>query len=65
MYNFLTMYPDSTLGIYFSQLHHTRSDSPASAWNREALRSLASLWPRVTLSPVSGRVLAFSSGQLC
>ncbi|XP_020025015.2 LOW QUALITY PROTEIN: putative C-_U-editing enzyme APOBEC-4 [Castor canadensis] len=54
MYNFLTMYPDSTLGIYFSQLHHTGSDSPASAWNREALRSLASLWPRVTLSPVSG-----------
>ncbi|KAM6217288.1 putative C-_U-editing enzyme APOBEC-4 [Rhynchocyon petersi] len=54
MYNFLMMYPDVTLSIYFSQLYHTETDFPASAWNREALRSLASLWPQVTLSPISG-----------
>ncbi|XP_010986817.1 putative C-_U-editing enzyme APOBEC-4 [Camelus dromedarius] len=56
MYNFLTMYPDVTLSIYFSQLYHTETEFPASAWNREALRSLASLWPQVTVSPVSGGV---------
>ncbi|XP_017511162.2 putative C-_U-editing enzyme APOBEC-4 [Manis javanica] len=56
MYNFLTMYPDVTLSIYFSQLYHTETEFPASAWNREALRSLASLWPQVTLSPISGEI---------
>ncbi|XP_012495442.1 PREDICTED: putative C-_U-editing enzyme APOBEC-4 [Propithecus coquereli] len=56
MYNFLRMYPDITLSIYFSQLYHTDTECPASAWNREALRSLASLWPQVTLSPVSGGI---------
>ncbi|XP_037363886.1 putative C-_U-editing enzyme APOBEC-4 [Talpa occidentalis] len=56
MYNFLRMYPDVTLSIYFSQLYHTDTDFPASAWNREALRSLASLWPQVTLSPISGGI---------
>ncbi|XP_060052950.1 putative C-_U-editing enzyme APOBEC-4 [Erinaceus europaeus] len=56
MYNFLLMYPDVTLSIYFSQLHHTEAEFPASAWNREALRSLASLWPQVSLSPISGGI---------
>lgn len=56
MYNFLRMYPDVTLSIYFSQLYHTEAEFPASAWNREALRSLASLWPQVTLSPISGGI---------
>ncbi|XP_010638865.2 putative C-_U-editing enzyme APOBEC-4 [Fukomys damarensis] len=54
MYNFLMMYPDITLSVYFSQLYHTENEFPSSAWNREALKSLASLWPQVTLSPVSG-----------
>ncbi|XP_074178360.1 putative C-_U-editing enzyme APOBEC-4 isoform X2 [Rhinolophus sinicus] len=56
MYNFLIMYPDVTLSIYFSQLYHTEAEFPASAWNREALRSLASLWPKVILSPISGGI---------
>ncbi|XP_047696058.1 putative C-_U-editing enzyme APOBEC-4 [Prionailurus viverrinus] len=56
MYNFLIMYPDVTLSIYFSQLYHTEPEFPASAWNREALRSLASLWPQVILSPISGSI---------
>ncbi|XP_075396613.1 putative C-_U-editing enzyme APOBEC-4 [Tenrec ecaudatus] len=59
MYNFLLMYPDATLSIYFSQFYHTEADFPASAWNREALRSLASLWPQVTLSPISGGMWHF------
>ncbi|KAM7055248.1 putative C-_U-editing enzyme APOBEC-4 [Molossus nigricans] len=59
MYNFLRTFPDVTLSIYFSQLYHTDPDFPASAWNREALRSLASLWPKVTLSPISGGIWHF------
>ncbi|XP_016080078.1 PREDICTED: putative C-_U-editing enzyme APOBEC-4 [Miniopterus natalensis] len=59
MYNFLVAYPDVTLSIYFSQLYHTDPEFPASAWNREALRSLASLWPKVTLSPISGGIWHF------
>ncbi|XP_033054754.1 putative C-_U-editing enzyme APOBEC-4 [Trachypithecus francoisi] len=56
VYNFLITYPGITLSIYFSQLYHTETDFPASAWNRKALRSLASLWPRVVLSPISGGI---------
>ncbi|XP_006260691.1 putative C-_U-editing enzyme APOBEC-4 [Alligator mississippiensis] len=56
IYNFLTKYPDIILCIYFSQLYHTEDDFPVSAWNREALRSLASLWPHVTLHPLCGRM---------
>ena len=56
MYTFLAKYPDITLSIYFSQLYHTEAEFPASPWNREALRSLASLWPQVTLSPISGGI---------
>ncbi|XP_037001411.2 putative C-_U-editing enzyme APOBEC-4 [Artibeus jamaicensis] len=59
MYNFLVTYPDVTLSVYFSQLYHTDPDFPASAWNWEALRSLASLGPRVTLSPISGGIWHF------
>ncbi|XP_048338426.1 putative C-_U-editing enzyme APOBEC-4 [Sphaerodactylus townsendi] len=54
IYNFLTKYPDITLCIYFSQLYHTDEDFPVSPWNCEALRSLASMWPRVSLSPLCG-----------
>ncbi|XP_012969819.1 putative C-_U-editing enzyme APOBEC-4 [Mesocricetus auratus] len=56
MYNFLKMYPDVTLSIFFSQLYHTENQFPTSALNREALQSLASLWPQVTLSPISGGI---------
>ncbi|XP_036891224.1 putative C-_U-editing enzyme APOBEC-4 [Sturnira hondurensis] len=59
MFNFLVTYPDVTLSVYFSQLYHTDPDFPASAWNREALRSLASLGPKVTLSPISGGIWHF------
>ncbi|ERE73614.1 putative C-_U-editing enzyme APOBEC-4 [Cricetulus griseus] len=56
MYTFLMMYPDITLNIFFSQLYHTENQFPTSARNREALRSLASLWPQVTLNPISGDI---------
>ncbi|XP_008072620.1 putative C-_U-editing enzyme APOBEC-4 [Carlito syrichta] len=56
MYNFLLTYPYLTLSIYFSQFYHTEPEFPVSAWNHEALRSLASLWPQVTLSPISGGI---------
>lgn len=56
MYDFLLTYPDVTLSVYFSQLYHTEAEFPASAWNREALRSLASLWPQVSLGPISGGI---------
>ncbi|XP_053101808.1 putative C-_U-editing enzyme APOBEC-4 [Hemicordylus capensis] len=54
IYSFLTKYPDITLCIYFSQLYHTEEDFPVSTWNCEALRSLASMWPQVILSPLCG-----------
>uniref|UniRef100_A0A8C8RPY4 Apolipoprotein B mRNA editing enzyme catalytic polypeptide like 4 n=1 Tax=Pelusios castaneus TaxID=367368 RepID=A0A8C8RPY4_9SAUR len=56
IYNFWTKYPDVTLCIYFSQLYHTEDDFPMSIWNCEALRSLASLWPHVSLNPLSGGI---------
>ncbi|NWS66105.1 ABEC1 enzyme, partial [Crotophaga sulcirostris] len=49
IYNFLLKYPEITSYIYFSQLYHTEDRFPSAAWNREALWSLSSLWPRVTL----------------
>ncbi|NWH63351.1 ABEC1 enzyme, partial [Geococcyx californianus] len=49
IYNFLLKYPEITLYIYFSQLYHTEDDFPSAVWNREALQSLSSLWPWVTL----------------
>ncbi|KAM6077684.1 putative C-_U-editing enzyme APOBEC-4 [Theristicus caerulescens] len=54
IYNFLLKYPEITLCIYFSQLYHTEDGFPTAAWNREALRSLSSLWPRVTLQTLPG-----------
>ncbi|NWX46584.1 ABEC4 enzyme, partial [Steatornis caripensis] len=54
IYNFLLKYPEITLCIYFSQLYHTEDGFPAAAWNHEALRSLSSLWPRVTLQRLLG-----------
>ncbi|XP_012870959.1 PREDICTED: putative C-_U-editing enzyme APOBEC-4 [Dipodomys ordii] len=56
MYHFLMLYPNLTLSVYFSQFYHTGNEFPAAPWNREALRSLASLWPQVTLSPISGGI---------
>ncbi|XP_038614526.1 putative C-_U-editing enzyme APOBEC-4 [Tachyglossus aculeatus] len=56
MFDLLMTYPDITLSIYFSQLYHTETDFPASPWNREALRSLASLSPRVSVNPISGGI---------
>nr|XP_033771316.1 putative C->U-editing enzyme APOBEC-4 [Geotrypetes seraphini]XP_033771317.1 putative C->U-editing enzyme APOBEC-4 [Geotrypetes seraphini]XP_033771318.1 putative C->U-editing enzyme APOBEC-4 [Geotrypetes seraphini] len=54
IYDFLGKYPSIRLDIYFSQLYHTTHEFPTAPWNREALRSLASLWPRVSLNPLSG-----------
>ncbi|XP_061486644.1 putative C-_U-editing enzyme APOBEC-4 [Rhineura floridana] len=54
MYHFLRKYQDITLCIYCSQLYHTEEDFPVSTWNCEALQSLASMWPQVTLSPLCG-----------
>ncbi|NWW42834.1 ABEC1 enzyme, partial [Pedionomus torquatus] len=54
IYNFLLKHPEITLCIYFSQLYHTEDSFPTAAWNREALRSLSSLWPQVTLQRLSG-----------
>ncbi|XP_065504973.1 putative C-_U-editing enzyme APOBEC-4 [Caloenas nicobarica] len=54
IYNFLLKHPEITLCIYFSQLHHAEAGSPTAAWNREALRNLCGLWPRVTLQRLPG-----------
>ncbi|NXP08247.1 ABEC1 enzyme, partial [Thinocorus orbignyianus] len=54
IYNFLLRYPEITLCICFSQLYHTEDSFPTAAWNREALRSLSSLWPQVTLQRLPG-----------
>ncbi|NXL56473.1 ABEC4 enzyme, partial [Chordeiles acutipennis] len=54
IYNFLLKYPEITLRIYFSQLYRTEDGFLTAAWNREALRSLSSLWPRVTLQRLPG-----------
>ncbi|XP_069476451.1 putative C-_U-editing enzyme APOBEC-4 [Ambystoma mexicanum] len=56
MYDFILRHPYLRLDIYFSQLYHTDDDFSAAVWNREALRSLASLWTQVTINPLSGRV---------
>ncbi|NWI67847.1 ABEC4 enzyme, partial [Todus mexicanus] len=49
IYNFVLNHPKITLCIYFSQLYHTEASFPTAVWNREALQSLLSLWPQVTL----------------
>ncbi|NXU59137.1 ABEC4 enzyme, partial [Turnix velox] len=49
IYNFLLRHPDIVLCICFSQLYRTEDSFPTAIWNRAALQSLSSLWPRVTL----------------
>ncbi|GCC36400.1 putative C-_U-editing enzyme APOBEC-4 [Chiloscyllium punctatum] len=51
--DFLFDFPSTRLDIYFSALYHTDDHFSESGWNREALHNLASLWPRVTLNPIS------------
>ncbi|XP_043941232.1 putative C-_U-editing enzyme APOBEC-4 [Protopterus annectens] len=54
MYDFLSSYPNTRLDIYFSQLYHTTEDNPEAVWNCTGLHTLSSLWPRVTINPISG-----------
>ncbi|KAM3915658.1 putative C-_U-editing enzyme APOBEC-4 [Leptodactylus fuscus] len=56
IHDFLMKYPEMRLDIYFSQLYHVAEEFPASFWNKEALKSLAGHWPRVTLNPLSNGV---------
>ncbi|XP_007893871.1 putative C-_U-editing enzyme APOBEC-4 [Callorhinchus milii] len=58
MYDFLLNYPSTRLDIYFSQLYHTDEGFPEAGWNRQALHSLAALWPRVTISPICSGIWA-------
>ncbi|XP_063796281.1 putative C-_U-editing enzyme APOBEC-4 [Pseudophryne corroboree] len=53
MYDLLIKYPQMRLDIYFSQMYHIEEEFPVAVWNREALKSLAGHWPRVTLNPLS------------
>ncbi|XP_066548272.1 putative C-_U-editing enzyme APOBEC-4 [Amia ocellicauda] len=52
MTRFLEEWPGARLDLHFSQLYHTQDGHPHGPANRLALRALASLWPRVTLSPL-------------
>ncbi|NXA57634.1 ABEC4 enzyme, partial [Nothocercus julius] len=52
IYSFLMKYPEVTLCIYFSKLYHTEDSFPTTMGNHEALKSLSSLWPHVTLYPL-------------
>ncbi|XP_045061754.1 putative C-_U-editing enzyme APOBEC-4 [Coregonus clupeaformis] len=54
MASFLLRYPWMRLDVLFSQLYHTAPSQPYSLDNQTGLRSLAALWPRLTLSPISG-----------
>ncbi|KAM8930716.1 putative C-_U-editing enzyme APOBEC-4 [Pelodytes ibericus] len=56
IHDFLVKYPQMRLDIYFSQLYHVSENSPFAVWNREALKSLAGHWPRVTLNPISNGI---------
>ncbi|CAH2311913.1 U-editing enzyme APOBEC-4 [Pelobates cultripes] len=56
MHDFLIKHPQIRLDIYFSQLYHVNEDNFSSVWNREALKSLAGFWPRVTLNPISNGI---------
>ncbi|XP_062412456.1 putative C-_U-editing enzyme APOBEC-4 [Sardina pilchardus] len=60
---FLEERPWLRLDLLFSQLQHTQPWWPRAPRTREALRSLAALWPRVTLSPLSGRAWALLLGS--
>ncbi|XP_039590615.1 putative C-_U-editing enzyme APOBEC-4, partial [Polypterus senegalus] len=52
--HFLQDFPQARMDLYFSQLYHTGEEHPQSCWNWQGLRELASHWPRVTVSPLSG-----------
>ncbi|KAG9351270.1 hypothetical protein JZ751_025162, partial [Albula glossodonta] len=52
--HFLAQHPWVRLDLLFSQLYHTDDSWPCSPQNQGGLRILAGLWPRVTLSPLSG-----------
>ncbi|XP_053549590.1 putative C-_U-editing enzyme APOBEC-4 [Bombina bombina] len=56
MYDLLMRYPQTRLDIYFSQLYHIEDNISTSIWNGEALKSLAGLWSRVTLNPISNGI---------
>ncbi|XP_032885008.1 putative C-_U-editing enzyme APOBEC-4 [Amblyraja radiata] len=53
MHDFLLNYPSTRLDIYFSALYHIDDRHYESGWNTEALHTLAALWPRVTINPIS------------
>lgn len=53
MYDLLMKYTQMRLDIYFSQMYHIDVSFPSAVWNRDALKSLAGHWPRVTLNPLS------------
>ncbi|KAL2090042.1 hypothetical protein ACEWY4_014730 [Coilia grayii] len=59
---FLQQRPWLRLDLFFSQLCHTQPCWPQAPATRETLRSLAALWPRATLSPLSGRAWAHLLG---
>ncbi|XP_015725077.1 putative C-_U-editing enzyme APOBEC-4 [Coturnix japonica] len=52
IYRFLLKHPETMLCLYFSQPYHIEDSFPTAMWNRQALHSLASLWPLVTLQPL-------------
>ncbi|CAI9549402.1 unnamed protein product [Staurois parvus] len=52
MYDILIKYTQMRLDIYFSQMYHVEVNFPSAVWNRDALKSLAGHWPRVTLNPL-------------
>ncbi|XP_069050796.1 putative C-_U-editing enzyme APOBEC-4 [Lepisosteus oculatus] len=52
--HFLQAHPALRLDLLFSQLYHTEDWHPYGSANRQALRALGALWPRLTLSPISG-----------
>ncbi|NXA34115.1 ABEC4 enzyme, partial [Eudromia elegans] len=56
IYGFLMKYPEVTLCTYFSKLYHIEDSFPTSMRNREALQSLSSSWPHVTLHPLCGGI---------
>ncbi|XP_018408456.1 PREDICTED: putative C-_U-editing enzyme APOBEC-4 [Nanorana parkeri] len=53
MYDLLIKYTQMRLDIYFSQMYHVEVSFPSAVWNRDALKSLAGHWPRVTINPLS------------
>ncbi|CAN2390030.1 Apolipoprotein B mRNA editing enzyme catalytic, partial [Pristimantis euphronides] len=56
IYELIMRYSEMRLDIYFSQMYHVAEDFPAAFWNKEALKSLAGHWPRVTLNPLNNGV---------